>query len=515
MRTYNLTADDVLKMTPKFWEMHLDPNIALEYGLFTILATQIILTASTLSRYLTRCPNLVPLVNSLLKGDVIGLYLLSEHGHGLDALNIETTACQQEDGSYVLNTPTEEATKFMPASNPTFSVNKIALIMARLIIKGKDCGMHPFIVPICNTREPYPSILSICQPLEAVKLSLTALLSDTLKMPKDARAAWWDTLWCIPIGSFVVSGPCVSGLKHVAYIGGKYSLRRHITPHGEKIPIFTFPMQQWSVLHTVASAHILEAWYCEVAPIYSDPKASHPIKHGLAILVKATIIHQSTECAHEMAEWCGAQGTFNTNYIARHKADLNSVIIAEGDVLALCIRLRGELVLGCYTLPIPASKDSLLAKHTHRLLKEARQTLRRLPGSHCSEAAEYELLPKAECAIIAQGHLCAYSTARRAGVSQVLLDLYECTAIHCNQAWFSENTGISCTEQRAREGAALHAAAPDIEKHLEDLDVGYAMHALIVSDSAWLSQVQCMLKYKGNVQTGIPGVLPGTDGVCL
>jgi acyl-CoA oxidase len=104
-------------MTPKFWEMHLDPNIALDYGLFTILAAQINLTVGTLSRYLTKRPDLAPLVDALLKGDVIGLYLLSERGHGLDDLNIETTAYQQDDGSYVLNTPNEEATKYV---NPLF-----------------------------------------------------------------------------------------------------------------------------------------------------------------------------------------------------------------------------------------------------------------------------------------------------------------------------------------------------------------------------------------------------------
>ena len=108
-------------MTPKFWEMHLDPNIALDYGLFTILAAQINLTVGTLSRYLTSRPDLAPLVDALLKGDVIGLYLLSERGHGLDALNIETTAHQQEDGSYVLNTPHEEATKYV---NPPFSARR-------------------------------------------------------------------------------------------------------------------------------------------------------------------------------------------------------------------------------------------------------------------------------------------------------------------------------------------------------------------------------------------------------
>src|SRR5260221_12227105 len=94
-------------MTPKFWSMHLDPNIALDYGrLFTILAAQINLTVGTLARYVNSRPDL-----SSSLGDVIGLYLLSERGHGLDAINIETTVHQQADGSYVLHNPHEEATK--------------------------------------------------------------------------------------------------------------------------------------------------------------------------------------------------------------------------------------------------------------------------------------------------------------------------------------------------------------------------------------------------------------------
>ena len=157
----------------------------------------------------------------------------------------------------------------------------------------------------------------------------------------------------------------------------------------------------------------------------------------------------------------------------------------------------------------------MLAKHAHGLLSEAQQTLRRLPGGHRSEAAEYELLPEAERAIVAHGHACAYSAARRAGVSQVLLDLYECAAIRCDPSWFSENAGISRADQRTREGAALRAAAPDIEKYLEDLNIGYAVRASIVSDAAWLGQVERMPKYKGNAQSGFPGVIAGTDGTRL
>ena len=39
--------------------------------------------------------------------------------------------------------------------------------MARLIIKGEDSGIRPFIVRICSTREPYPGILSIRQPIRS------------------------------------------------------------------------------------------------------------------------------------------------------------------------------------------------------------------------------------------------------------------------------------------------------------------------------------------------------------
>jgi acyl-CoA oxidase len=226
----------------------------------------------------------------------------------------------------------------MSASNPTFGVHKVGLVMARLIIKGEDRGIRPFIVPICNTRELFPGVMSIRLPLRSgaspldfsmtrfnrVKLPASALLSDSFEASKDLRSAWWDTLWRIPIGSFAVTGPCVSGLKHTAYIGGTYSLRRKVAPHGKEISIFTFPTQQWPVLHSVASARLLEAWYHEVAPIFADPNIAHTIKHGMAVLVKATVLREAMECTHEMAERCGAQGTFDTNFLARHKVFLPS-----------------------------------------------------------------------------------------------------------------------------------------------------------------------------------------------
>lgn len=106
----DLSVDDILTYGPKFWDMHLDPILALDIGAFTILAAHTNLAIGTIARHLPQRPDLIPLVKSLLTLDTVGVYLLSERGHGLDAINIETTATMDKDG-FVLHTPREEAAK--------------------------------------------------------------------------------------------------------------------------------------------------------------------------------------------------------------------------------------------------------------------------------------------------------------------------------------------------------------------------------------------------------------------
>ena len=89
-----------------------DPICSLDIAMFTILAAHVGLTIGTLSRHLKHRPDLKHLVNRLLRFDTVGIYLLSERGHGLDALHIETTATKTNEG-YILHTPREEAAKYV------------------------------------------------------------------------------------------------------------------------------------------------------------------------------------------------------------------------------------------------------------------------------------------------------------------------------------------------------------------------------------------------------------------
>lgn len=88
----------------------MDPICASDIAMFTILAAHVGLTIGTLSRHLRRRPDFRPLMERLLRFDTVGIYLLTERGHGLDAFNIETTATKTVDG-FVLHTPCEEAAK--------------------------------------------------------------------------------------------------------------------------------------------------------------------------------------------------------------------------------------------------------------------------------------------------------------------------------------------------------------------------------------------------------------------
>ena len=101
--------------------------------------------------------------------------------------------------------------------------------------------------------------------------------------------------------------------------------------------------------------------------------------------------------------------------------------------------------------------------------------------------------------------------ARLTGVSRVLLDLYESAGIRCGPSRFSENVGITRKKQHEREGATLCAARRTSRSTLWTLTWSTPV-CVDHQHLAWFGQVQRMPKYQGNAQSGIPGIVAGTDG---
>jgi alkylation response protein AidB-like acyl-CoA dehydrogenase len=237
----------------------------------------------------------------------------------------------------------------MPGSSPRFGVPKIALAMARLIVNNEDRGTRFFIVPLCNEREMYRGVESITLPRRSgtqpfdwsvtrfndVYLPPTALVGsdlNDLSLPKYPLQAWWDEVWRIPIGTLVVAAPWIAALKSTAFIGGRYSMHRCILGKGgQPTPIFSFRTQQWPILHTTAVATVLDKYYPLAINATVDQSLDHSVRHALSVIAKTTICRHFLRCVPEVAERCGAQGTFEHNYMAKIEVSLPDSELCKHD----------------------------------------------------------------------------------------------------------------------------------------------------------------------------------------
>ncbi|KAJ3063183.1 hypothetical protein HDU98_000971 [Podochytrium sp. JEL0797] len=92
--------------------------------------------------------------------NIIGCYAQTELGHGSNVQGLETTATYiPETEQFELHSPTLTAAKWWVGGLGKTATH--AIVMARLITKGKDMGPHPFIVPIRSLEDhkPFPGIM--------------------------------------------------------------------------------------------------------------------------------------------------------------------------------------------------------------------------------------------------------------------------------------------------------------------------------------------------------------------
>ena len=91
--------------------------------------------------------------------DIFGCYAQTELGHGTDVAGLESTAVLDlNTDEFVLNTPTISSTKWWPGEMGRYANH--AIMIARLIVKGEDYGISPFMVQIrhSDTHKYMPGI---------------------------------------------------------------------------------------------------------------------------------------------------------------------------------------------------------------------------------------------------------------------------------------------------------------------------------------------------------------------
>ena len=205
------------------------------------------------------------------------------------------------------------------------------------------------------------------------------------------------------------------------------------------------------------------------------------------------------------------------------KLEMRGVAIAEGDVLALCIRrcqpiqalhnkltyhkgLASELLIGRYELPPPADSTSLLARHEAGLFDEARQIVANLKEGHRSEGFNRLVLPLCQPLIEAIGHRMAYEAAVKARVNADLIALYVAGVVKYDASWYVEHLGLGRRSILEMEDRAITAALPHLESLLEETGARQYCVAPIVSDDTWDNFVRNLPHFDGDASLQlIPG----------
>ncbi|KAF8148429.1 acyl-CoA dehydrogenase NM domain-like protein [Crassisporium funariophilum] len=516
---YNVTADDLATLSQNFWDLHTDPITCLDGAATTLLTIQYNLAAGTLIHHSEGRNDLAPLIDDLLKFRKIGQFMLTEVGHGLDVVNIETTATQLPTGEFILTSPTPGASKYMPPTVPT-GAPTIAVVFARLMVKGENWGVRPFLVPLNDGKQMCTGVTAKLLPyrelsnpvnhaittFKDVRLPSTALLGPLEKFDFP-HMEFLKSAWRIACGAIALGSIAVPASKLHTFIAARYSLRRTVGNGVNRVPLLHFRTQQIPVLTALAQSYVLEAYQKWAAKCFSDPEEDPRVRHGIASCFKAVAVQTSQGIAIALSERCGAQGIQAVNQMTNMHAEMRGIAIAEGDILVLSIRLATELLLERYELPQTTNPSSLLARHEAGLISKYRNVLNSAPHHRSPEVNNF-VLPHCQRIVEAIGHRMAYDAAVAAGVSRDLVDLYVSSIIQLDPAWYVENLGLSVKNQEELQAKALDAILPNVETLIQGLGVDRYVAAPIASDKSWDAFVDGLELFEGDGHVQLGGHRP-------
>lgn len=388
----------------------------------------------------------------------------------------------------------------MPPTGFVHGYTKLAMVFARLLVDGKDHGIHPFLLRLCTQRGMCTGIQSRPLPPRAgtspldyaittfdhVRLPRGSFVGVSTDLPKDAKGLLLrHYMWRVTVGIMSISGASANGLKYPAVIGYDYSNRRHVQGDAPKpFPIIAFRTQQLPILYATAVAHVINAWRVRAVEGFMTPGVNPFVRRGLVLVFKATVLRMYTTMSPLVSERLGAQGTFHHNQLNQLEMDIRGFSIAEGDILVTCIGLFSELLQGRYALPQPSHPDSLLARHAAGVFARCKDLLAGIKG-HRNDTYNSLVLPQSELGMRALGEAYAYGAAAEAGVPAPLLALFELFIVKLDPLWYAEHEGLTDTVFRRREDAAVRAALPGLKDYVDALEAREYVTAPIVSDESW------------------------------
>ncbi|KAH8833773.1 hypothetical protein DL96DRAFT_1578360 [Flagelloscypha sp. PMI_526] len=504
VRSYHLTIEDVVQLRDPLWSLHADLLLAQDGAAGSFVTMQINLAAATIGQCAETQPIYKSLAEKILNFDVLAHFMLTEAGHGLDAINCETTATTDGRGGFILHTPTPDAAKYMPPTSP-LGMASVGVVFAQLIHNGQHYGLRAFVVPItdgnlmtkgitCKLLPPRGGSTPFNHALtyfDHVQLSGDALLGPLGLPPsgKDAlRIHFLQLVYRVAVGALAVSAPALSVLEKCAYITARFSQMRRVGSPGAQTAIMSFRSQHQPILVAIAQIAVFKELLKLSVRIMQDLEEDFRVRHAYAAITKASIAHATLQSLVELSDRCGARGMFESNGFVGSYANIRGLAIADGDVLVLSLRLVSELLIGRYSVHPSENRTSLLTNHEEGIFDTARENILASSSSHRGQAFS------------PIGYRMAYDAAVEANVDPLLVDIFHAWAIRMDSGWYAEFAGFTIEAQRSAESTAIEAALPKLDHWLEMSKVApLAADNPLVSGEAWYKAVESLPVYDHQV----------------
>ncbi|OMH84999.1 Peroxisomal acyl-coenzyme A oxidase 1, partial [Zancudomyces culisetae] len=306
---------------------------------------------------------------------IIGCYAQTEMGHGSNIRSLETTATfVEETDEFEINSPTLTSTKWWIGSLGISSTH--ACVIAQLIVKGKNYGIFPFVVPIRSTvdHKPFPGVtVGDIGPkfgfntmdngflsLDRVRIPrfnllqryITVSRNGAVTRPKniDPRVTYGTM---VEVRAHIASNMGEKLAKAVTVATRYTAVRRQFGEAGKpETPVLDYGIVQYRLIPLLAKAYAMLGMSVEFFEQYikctaaiasgdfSLLKEMHAVSCGLKRWSSETAVYGVDTCRH----LCGGHGFSQFSGLNEFFTDIYPNIIWEGDNYVLAQQTTKYLV---------------------------------------------------------------------------------------------------------------------------------------------------------------------------
>ncbi|MEP6590841.1 MAG: acyl-CoA dehydrogenase [Gemmatimonadota bacterium] len=305
-------------------------------------------------------------------GELLGVFAMSELGHGSNVRDLETTATYDAaTAEFVVHTPTGSAHKEWLGNAAAHG--RMATVFAQLIVDGTRHGVHAVLVPIRNpdgTTSPGVRIedSGIKEGLNGVDngriwfsqvrvprtyllnrfgdVSATGVYSSPIESPSRRFFTMIGTL----VGGRITIGlSALSAMKSALTIAVRYgNRRRQFGEEGKpETLLLDYRTHQRRLLPALATSVVLDLALSRLVDRFeSRHEGENRELEGLAAGLKAYASWAAQEAITDARECCGGQGYLAVNRIAVLRGDIDVWTTFEGDNTVLMQLLAKALLTG-------------------------------------------------------------------------------------------------------------------------------------------------------------------------